>query len=148
MAASSFSPLPILGNRRYHVIVKPTGSICNLDCTYCYYLHKEQLLGTKSKFRMAEEILEAHVRQYIEGQDGNEVVFTWQGGEPTLMGLAFFEKVIELQRKYKRPHQRIENDLQTNGTLLDEDWARFLKEHHFLVGLSIDGPRNYTMHFA
>ena len=134
------SLLPILGKRRYHVMVKPTGSICNLDCRYCYYLHKEQLLGTTSKFQMTDEILEKHICQYIEGQDGDEVIFTWQGGEPTLKGLAFFEKVVELQQKHKRPRQDIRNDLQTNGTLLTEEWARFLKRHKFLVGLSIDGP--------
>jgi uncharacterized protein len=126
--------------RSYHVMVKPIGSLCNLNCTYCYYLHKEQLLGTKSKFRMSDEVLETHIRQYIEGQDGDEVVFTWQGGEPTLMGLPFFEKVVALEQRYKRPGQRIENDLQTNGTLLDDDWCCFLKRHNFLVGLSIDGP--------
>lgn len=127
--------------RRYHVIVKPIGSLCNLDCTYCYYLHKSELLGTNSKFRISDEVLETHVRQYIEGQDGDEVVFTWQGGEPTLLGLPFFEKVVALQQKYKRSWQRIENDLQTNGTLLDDNWCGFLKRYNWLVGLSIDGPQ-------
>ncbi len=139
---TSMSPFPAQpgAKRRYHAMVKPTGSICNLDCTYCYYLHKQELLGSESKFRISDEILETHIRQYIEGQDGTEVVFSWQGGEPTLLGLGFFEKVIELEKKYKRPNQTIENDLQTNGTLLNEDWAKFLHEHKFLVGLSIDGP--------
>jgi uncharacterized protein len=139
---TSLSPFPAQAGskRRYHAMVKPTGSICNLDCTYCYYLHKQELLGSESKFRITDEILETHIRQYIEGQDGTEVVFSWQGGEPTLLGIEFFEKVIELERKYKRPNQNIENDLQTNGTLLNEDWAKFLHEHKFLVGLSIDGP--------
>ena len=122
-------------------MIKPVGAICNLDCTYCYYLHKETLLGSSSKFQISDEILEAHIRQYIEGQDASEVVFTWQGGEPTLLGIEFYEKVIELQNKYKRPNQGIENDLQTNGTLLDEEWAKFLRRHNFLVGLSIDGPK-------
>ncbi len=126
--------------RAYHIMVKPIGAICNLDCSYCYYLHKKELLGSKNKFHMTEEILEAHIQQYIEGQDRDEVVFSWQGGEPTLIGLDFFEKVIELEQKYKKPGQRIENDLQTNGTLLDEAWCQFLKKHRFLVGLSIDGP--------
>jgi len=134
-------PEPPVTARRYHAMVKPVGAICNLDCTYCYYLHKQELLGSSSKFQMSEEILEAHVRQYTQGQDWPEVVFIWQGGEPTLVGLEFFEKVVELQRKYKRPNQRIENDLQTNGSLLDEEWAKFLRKHNFLVGLSIDGPR-------
>jgi len=134
--------------RRYHAMVKPVGAICNLDCTYCYYLHKEELLGTASKFRMSDEVLETHIRQYIEGQDGAEVVFSWQGGEPTLLGLDFFRKVVELEKKHKKPNQRIENDLQTNGTLLNEEWAAFLHEHNFLVGLSIDGPKNCMTHTA
>jgi len=127
--------------QRYHVMVKPTGSLCNLDCAYCYYLHKEKLLGSQSKFRISAQILETHIQQYIEGQNGDEVVFSWQGGEPTLLGLDFFRQVVDLEQKYQRPHQRVENDLQTNGTLLDEDWCRFLAQHNFLVGLSIDGPR-------
>ena len=128
-------------------MIKPVGSICNLDCTYCFYLHKEDLLGSKSKFQMSDEILEAHIRQYIEGQDRDEVVFSWQGGEPTLMGLEFFEKVVALEQKYKKPYQRVENDLQTNGTLLNEDWAKFLKKNNFLVGLSIDGPKELHDHY-
>ena len=143
---TSLSPLPPWpaqpgSTRRYHAMVKPIGAVCNLDCTYCYYLHKKDLLGSSSKFRMSDEILENHIRQYIEGQDGPEVVFSWQGGEPTLLGVDFFAKAIEIQKKYKRPNQRIENDLQTNGTLLDEEWAKFLRQHNFLVGLSIDGPK-------
>lgn len=134
-------PTPVGTMRRYHAMVKPIGAICNLDCTYCYYLHKKDLLGSSTKFQMSEEILETHIRQYIEGQDGPEVVFSWQGGEPTLLGINFFVKVVELQKKYKRANQRVENDLQTNGTLLDKEWAQFLREHNFLVGLSIDGPK-------
>jgi len=90
---------------------------------------------------MSDELLEQHIRQYIEAQGGDEVVFSWQGGEPTLLGLDFFHKVVALQAKYKKKGQRIENDLQTNGTLLNEEWAIFLKEHDFLVGLSCDGPK-------
>jgi uncharacterized protein len=128
-------------------MVKPIGSICNLDCTYCYYLHKKELLGSSSKFRMSDEILETHIRQYIEGQDGPEVVFSWQGGEPTLLGLEFFERAMELQKKYKRPNQRVENDLQTNGILLHDEWGAFLKRNNFLVGLSIDGPKELHDHY-
>jgi uncharacterized protein len=127
-------------SRTYHVMVKPGGSICNLDCSYCYYLHKEELLGSNSKFRITDEILETHIKQYIEGQDRDSVVFSWQGGEPTLLGLDFFRKVVELENKYKKPDQRIENDLQTNGTMLNDEWGEFLKTNGFLVGLSIDGP--------
>ena len=92
---------------------------------------------------MTESLLELHIKQYIESQTADEVVFSWQGGEPTLMGLEFFERVVELQRKYQKANQRIENDLQTNGTLLDEDWCAFLKRNNFLVGLSIDGPAEF-----
>ena len=141
-ANDPLSPPPIYpGTKpRFHAMVKPTGAICNLDCAYCYYLHKQDLLGSDSKFRISDEILETHIRQYIEGQRGDEVVFSWQGGEPTLMGLGFFEKVIALEKKYQRPNQRVENDLQTNGTLLNDDWCAFLRKNKFLVGLSIDGP--------
>ncbi len=142
-SSDPLSPPPIYpGTRpRFHAMVKPTGAICNLDCTYCYYLHKEELLGSQSRFRISDDILEAHIRQYIESQRGDEVVFSWQGGEPTLLGMAFFEKVVALEQKSKRPNQRVENDLQTNGTLLNDDWCAFLRQHGFLVGLSIDGPQ-------
>ena len=95
---------------------------------------------------MSDEMLEEHIRQYIEAQTGDEVVFSWQGGEPTMLGLEFFRKVVELQARYKKPDQRIENDLQTNGTLLDAEWAAFLKKHNFLVGLSCDGPKRLHDH--
>jgi uncharacterized protein len=134
-------PAPAGSQRAYHAMVKPIGSICNLDCTYCYYLHKRDLLRTSNHFRISDEILETHIRQYIEGQDRSEVVFSWQGGEPTLLGLDFFRKVVELEQKYKKPNQHIENDLPTNGTLLNDEWGAFLKQHGFLVGLSIDGPK-------
>ncbi len=127
--------------RRFHVMVKPAGSACNLDCTYCFYLSKQTLPGGPGGGHMDDEVLERFVRDYIASVTADEVVFSWQGGEPTLLGLDFFRKVVALQRKYAKAGQRIENDLQTNGTLLDEDWARFLKEHRFLVGLSIDGPK-------
>ena len=90
---------------------------------------------------MGSEVLEQHIRQYIESQTGEDVVFSWQGGEPTLMGLGFFEHVVELEKKYAKPHQKIQNDLQTNGIALDDEWIRFLKKNNFLVGLSIDGPQ-------
>ena len=117
------------------------GAICNLDCTYCYYLHKEQLLGSSSELRISDDVLAAHIRQYIEAQRGDEVVFSWQGGEPTLMGVEFFQKVVAFAEKYQRPRLRIENDLQTNGTLLNDQWYLFLRRNKFLVGLSIDGPQ-------
>ncbi len=130
-----------LGDRRFHVMAKPAGSTCNLDCAYCFYLSKETLPKGPGPGRMSEETLDQFVRQYIAGVTADEVVFTWQGGEPTLRGIDFYRKVVELQKKYAKPGQRIENDLQTNGTLLNNEWCAFLKENRFLVGLSIDGPR-------
>jgi len=125
---------------RFHTMVKPSGAQCNLDCAYCFYLHKEDLLHQPQAPRMSDSLLEAHIRQYIEAQGGDEVIFTWQGGEPTLMGLDFFRRVVELQKKYRKPGQRVENDLQTNGILLDDEWCAFLAKNNFLIGLSIDGP--------
>ena len=130
-----------MATRRFHVMAKPAGSACNLDCTYCYYLSKRELPRGPGAGHMDDEVLEHYIRDYIQSVTADEVVFSWQGGEPTLMGLGFFEKIVSLQRKHAKPGQRIENDLQTNGTLLDEDWAQFLKRNRFLVGLSIDGPR-------
>ena len=126
---------------RFHVMAKPSGSTCNLDCKYCFYLSKETLPNGPGTGQMSDETLELFIRQYIEGTTGPQVVFSWQGGEPTLRGLDFFRRVVALQKKYTKPNQGIENDLQTNGVLLNEEWASFLKEHRFLVGLSIDGPR-------
>jgi uncharacterized protein len=127
--------------RRFHVMAKPSGSACNLDCKYCFYLSKETLPNGPGTGQMNDETLELFIKQYIDGVTGPEVVFSWQGGEPTLRGLEFFRKAVGLQKKYVKRGQRIENDLQTNGVLLDEKWAAFLKENRFLVGLSIDGPR-------
>ncbi len=121
-------------------MLKPRGAVCNLDCAYCFYLPKEALYPG-GRFRMSEEVLESFTRQYIAAQQVPEVTFAWQGGEPTLMGLDFFRRAVELQRKYRPPGARILNSIQTNGTLLDDDWCRFLRQHDFLVGLSLDGPR-------
>jgi uncharacterized protein len=126
--------------RTTHATVKPGGSICNLDCTYCYYLSKEELLEQKAP-RMEDGVLEAFIAQYIDTHDGEEIPFTWHGGEPTLMGLEFFRQVVALQRKHAPPGRRVANDLQTNGVLLDDAWCAFLKENEFLVGISLDGPR-------
>ena len=130
----------------FHVMAKPTGAVCNLDCEYCFFLSKE-MLYPGSRFRMAEDLQETYLRQLLEGHARSpEVVVAWQGGEPTMMGLDFFRRSIELERKYAAPGQRILNTIQTNGTLLDDEWGRFLKENDFLVGISIDGPRQ--MHDA
>lgn len=130
------------GGRRFHVMIKPSGSACNLACGYCFYLSKATLPKGPGQGRMSDETLELLIRQYIEGVTAPEVVFSWQGGEPTLMGLDFFRRVVELEKKYAKPNQIVQNDLQTNGTLLDEEWVLFLKENRFLVGLSIDGPKD------
>ena len=135
----------LLGNgegRRFHVMAKPIGPTCNLDCTYCYYLAKATLADGSRSGRMSDETLEAFIHQYIDSVTADEVVFSWQGGEPTLLGVKFFRRVVELQQKHAKSNQVVQNDLQTNGTLLDEEWCRFLKDHRFLVGLSIDGPRD------
>lgn len=124
----------------FHIMAKPRGAICNLDCDYCYFLSKE-MLYQGSRFRMAADLLEEYTRQYIQAQRVNQVTFTWQGGEPTLMGLPFFKRAIELQQKYRRSGMLVQNSIQTNGTLLNEEWAAFFKENEFLVGLSLDGPR-------
>ena len=124
----------------FHVMAKPTGAVCNLDCQYCFFLSKEQLYRG-SKFRMTEEVQEAYIRQLLEVHArAPEVEVPWQGGEPTMMGLDFFRRTIELERRYAQPGQRIINVLQTNGTLLTDEWGRFLHENRFLVGISIDGP--------
>jgi uncharacterized protein len=130
----------------FHVMTKPTGAICNLDCEYCFFLSKDQLYPD-SAFRMDPVVHETYLRQLLEAHVGvEEVVVAFQGGEPTLMGLDFFRQSIELQRKLAGPGQRILNTIQTNGTLLDDEWGTFFKEHDFLVGISIDGPRD--MHDA
>lgn len=125
-----------------HVMTKPIGPICNLDCEYCYYLHKEELYGSGESWRMPDTTLEEYVRQYIAAQPATleEITFAWQGGEPTLMGLEFFERVVELQQKHASPRQKIVNTLQTNGVLLDDRWCEFFRKQRFLIGLSIDGP--------
>ncbi len=127
----------------FHVLAKPIGPLCNLDCKYCFYLEKENLYPGRvgrDSWRMSDEVLESFIRQYIEAQDVPLVGFAWQGGEPTLLGIDFFRKAVEFQKKYAGG-KRIENGFQTNGVLLDDEWCDFLAEHAFLVGLSIDGPR-------
>ncbi|MBI5288623.1 MAG: anaerobic sulfatase maturase [Chloroflexi bacterium] len=126
--------------RSFHLLAKPTGAICNLDCQYCFFLSKEELYPG-SRFRMTDEVLETYIRQLVEAQAGPEVTVAWQGGEPTLMGLDFFRKAMAYEEAYRRPGTRIVNTIQTNGTLIDEEWCAFFREHDFLVGISIDGPR-------
>lgn len=124
----------------FHLLAKPTGAICNLDCQYCFFLSKEQLYPG-SKFRMSDELLETYIQQLLASHQTPEVTVAWQGGEPTLMGLEFFQRSIALVEKHKKPGQNITHTLQTNGTKLDDDWGRFFKQHNFLIGLSVDGPQ-------
>jgi len=127
--------------RAFSVLVKPTGAVCNLDCAYCYYLSKESLYPG-SGFRMPDEVLEAYIRQFIEANEAPEVQIAFQGGEPTLMGLPFFERAVELAHRFRRPSQKLSFSLQTNGTRIDETWCNFFRNNKFLVGISIDGPKD------
>ena len=122
----------------FHLMAKPVGPACNLDCTYCFYLEKKNLFKPGLTL-MKDQVLEAYTEKYILSQTGPVVEFTWQGGEPTLAGLDFFQKAIDYQNKFKG-NKQISNSLQTNGTLINEDWCRFLAKHNFLVGISLDGP--------
>jgi len=124
------------------IMVKPSGPLCNLGCTYCYYLEKEQLYPQEQSFRMPRDVLERFVRDYVASQDLPEVTFSWQGGEPTLLGLDFFKEAVRFQHAYA-DDRKISNTIQTNGTHLDDEWCDFLTRHRFLVGLSIDGPERY-----
>jgi uncharacterized protein len=128
----------------FHVMTKPVGPICNLDCKYCYYLAKEDLYPGKKGlgFRMPQAVLESYVRQYMEAQAGPVVNFAWQGGEPTLLGVDYFRQVVQLQQAHLPAGKQVQNAIQTNGTLLDDGWASFFKENNFLVGISIDGPES------
>lgn len=121
-------------------MAKPTGAICNLDCAYCYFLSKAALYPG-SDFRMSGEVMESYVRQVVEAHSGPEVTIAWQGGEPTLMGLDFFRSAVEAVQRYRKPGTAIQHTIQTNGILLDPAWCEFLRENHFLVGISVDGPR-------
>lgn len=129
----------------FHVLAKPTGAVCNLDCKYCFFLSKETLYPD-SRFRMPDNVLEAYIRQLIQSQRSRHLTIAWQGGEPTLMGLPFFQRAMALIRQHARPGMTFEHTVQTNGTLLNDEWCEFFRENGFLVGLSMDGPAD--MHDA
>jgi uncharacterized protein len=136
--AGTTSPAPI----SFHLLAKPTGAICNLDCKYCFFLSKEALYPG-SDFHMGEALLETYIRQLLEAhRHAPEVSISWQGGEPTLMGLDFFKRSVEIAEKHKNPGQKLLHTMQTNGTKLNDAWCAFFKEHNFLIGLSVDGPRH------
>ena len=138
--------LRLKGPNAYGVMVKPGGPQCNLKCSYCYYLEKDKLFPEKQDFRMTDDLLESYIKQFIDSHQIPVVTFTWQGGEPTLTGLDFFRRALALQKKYANG-KTIENAFQTNGTLLNEDWCRFFKDSHILVGISIDGPEHIHNHY-
>jgi len=124
-----------------HVVAKPIGPVCNLNCEYCFYLEKKALFGPGTQYRIPDNVLSAFITKYISSQSTPVVEFVWQGGEPTLLGLEFFKKVIELQKPFAK-RKTITNSLQTNGTLLTDNWCAFLKKHNFMVGISLDGPKD------
>jgi uncharacterized protein len=129
-----------MSTSNFHVLAKPIGPICNLDCKYCFYLEKESLYPQVEKWAMRDDVLESYIRQYIEAHDTPVVNFAWQGGEPTLLGVDFFRRVVEIEKRYANGKQ-IANAFQTNGVLLNDAWAEFFLEYQFLIGISIDGPR-------
>jgi uncharacterized protein len=125
----------------FHLLAKPSGSTCNIDCAYCFFLSKEALYPN-DRHRMSEATLESYIRQLLEAHRTPEVTVAWQGGEPTLMKLEFFEQAVLLVEKHRKPGQRVQQTFQTNGLLIDDAWCAFFKKHNFLVGLSVDGPRD------
>ncbi len=130
----------------YHLLAKPAGAACNLGCQYCFFLSKDNLYPARESPLMTEEILEIYIRQLMESSFGPQVEVSWQGGEPMLRGLDFYRRSVALANKYKRSDLRVLHTIQTNGTLIDDTWAAFFKENNYLVGISIDGPRD--MHDA
>ncbi len=140
-AILSFMQTAIAQPTAFHVMTKPRGAICNLDCKYCYFLSKEKLYPN-SQFRMSDSLLEEYIRQYIAAQQVSEIHFAWQGGEPTLMGVEFFRQAVRYQQKHKKRGMTIHNALQTNAVTLDDEWCQFFAENGFLIGVSLDGPRD------
>ncbi len=130
---------PPTAPRNFHVLAKPSGPICNLDCQYCFFLEKEALYPG-DRFRMSDEVLDAYVRQLLESHADPEVTVAWQGGEPTLMGVGFFRRALRSCERHRRPGQRLTHTIQTNGTLLTDEFCRLFADNDFLVGISIDGP--------
>ncbi|MBI4455283.1 MAG: anaerobic sulfatase maturase [Acidobacteria bacterium] len=130
----------VSASREFQVFAKPAGPICNLDCRYCYYLKKQNLYPKVASFRMPDSLLEEYIVQHIKASQGPAITFSWHGGEPTVLGLDYFRRIVALQRKHQPPGRRILNGVQTNGILLDEEWCRFFSVEGFGVGLSLDGP--------
>ena len=133
----AFQSIPVV----FNIMAKPIGSVCNLNCAYCYYLEKEKMYAPSERFTMSENVLEKFIDEYIASQNVPTVQFVWHGGEPLMMGTDYYKKILDLQNKYSRG-RTVENVLQTNGTLLTDDWCRFFRDNNFLVGISIDGPKH------
>ncbi|NLE35931.1 MAG: anaerobic sulfatase maturase [Bacteroidales bacterium] len=129
--------------REFQVFVKPVGASCNLRCSYCYYLGHSQPKGASLGKRMSDEVLETYIKQHINAASGGQVFFSWHGGEPTLAGIDFYRRAVELEKRHAPAGCRIVNGMQTNATLIDEQWGRFLKEEGFYVGVSLDGPERF-----
>ena len=134
-------PVSSVPPNSFHIMAKPTGALCNLNCSYCFFLSKEKLYPN-SDFRMSDEVMESHIRQVLEAQSTPEVTIAWQGGEPTLMGIDFYRRVMTTVKQYQNAGTTLEHTIQTNGVLLDEEWCAFLRDNNFLVGISIDGPEH------
>jgi len=139
--AEKIAPTTVWEPTGFNIMLKPGGAVCNLTCDHCYYLSKADLY-LESTFRMSDALLASFTKQYIEAQHVPEVTFVWQGGEPTLLGLEYYRTALSLQQKFRKPGVTIRNSLQTNGTLINEEWAQFFKDNEFLVGISIDGPED------
>jgi uncharacterized protein len=137
----------VTATREFQVMVKPIGAVCNLDCGYCYYLEKKDLYPHAGAFRMADDVLESYIVQHIAAAPRESILFSWHGGEPTVLGVDYFRRIVELQRKHRPAGREILNGIQTNGTLLDDEWCRFLAAEKFYVGLSIDGPKELHDHY-
>lgn len=127
--------------REFQLLVKPIAAVCNIDCHYCYYLEKKDLYPGSRQWRMPDDLLENYIIQHIEAASTEVILFSWHGGEPTVLGVDYFRKVVELQRKHRPSGRQILNGLQTNGTLLDDEWFAFFAAEKFFVGLSMDGPQ-------
>ena len=138
MKTSTFAPFA----KPLYVMVKPVGAVCNLACDYCYYLEKANLYKDNPKHVMSDELLEKFIDEYINSQTMPQVLFTWHGGETLMRPLSFYKKAMELQKKYARG-RTIDNCIQTNGTMLTDEWCEFFRENNWLVGVSIDGPQEF-----
>lgn len=134
-------------SREFQVFAKPAGPACNMDCHYCYYLKKDKLYPEGELFRMPDDLLESYIVQHIEATTDPLISFSWHGGEPTILGIDYFRRIKALQRKHQPPGRKIMNGIQTNGTLLNEEWCRFFKEENFAVGISLDGPEDMHDHY-